>query len=264
MIRPKSQSAFTLIELLVVIAIIAILAAMLLPALAKAKMAAKRVNCLNNIKQLMQATHMYAGDSRDHLPWPNWDDCAAVNNQIYPGWLYTVGVPGAGYTASTPPLASMLTADFYRNSRGQLWDYVKVVNTYWCPLDEATSPKTTWANRKSRLSTYVMNGAVNGFGGLGGRSFKITQFRNQSAFIFWEPGDRRDDGTYAPGSYNDGSNYPFLTGSVEGPHKRHVTGCVLGGVDGHTRFMKFKEAQALYSSPNANEFWCNPNTVTGH
>ena len=66
--RCKEPAAFTLIELLVVIAIIAILAALLLPALAKAKVRAQRAQCSSNLKQWTVGFNLYAGDFRDSMP----------------------------------------------------------------------------------------------------------------------------------------------------------------------------------------------------
>ena len=81
---------FTLIELLVVIAIIAILAALLLPALATAKERAKRTHCISQLRQVVQACLMYAGDNADKYPtWGGWPSDPSHPENVINGLWYT-------------------------------------------------------------------------------------------------------------------------------------------------------------------------------
>lgn len=129
---PARRTGFTLIELLVVIAIIAILAAMLLPALSKAKQRAQGIACINHLKQLTTAATIYAGDYRDYWPLNNPGDDAV--NLANPPANYTARVWAEGREGSN--LTDDATAQGMVSDRISLIaPYLKSKQVFRCPGD---------------------------------------------------------------------------------------------------------------------------------
>ena len=245
---PKYR-AFSILELLVVIGIIAMLVSIVLPVLSKARASADRIACMSNLRQLLQAQMFYVNESNGYVTYPNWgNDRNSPDTWLY-GWLYTQG------ETSTPPREEDVES-------GILFRHLRARQVFHCPSHEFGAATGT-----DRLTSYIMNGAVCGYGavGAGGAtpgthapSYKITDWRQPSSqILMWEAEESGSGADGAP--WNDGSSYPHENALA----KRHGRGASVGCFDGHVEWMDRLEFVAEYQTPGPNRLYCDPHRPDG-
>jgi prepilin-type N-terminal cleavage/methylation domain-containing protein/prepilin-type processing-associated H-X9-DG protein len=235
----ESAAAFTLIELLVVIAIIAILAALLLPALTKAKGQALSISCLNNLKQLEACTHLYTLDNRDLLP---------PNNFVYD---INSGAPidsGASWCTNLAPFE----ADPAGIENGMLFQYNRSDAIYHCPADSSTIETLSGVkSTQPRLRSYNLSLSINGYpdydtnlSNFSPSYKKFTEIRDPSPtklIVFLDVHEKEIiDTTFGIPVLAYTQRYGGSGVWWDVPANRHNQGCNFSFADGHSEHWKWK------------------------
>jgi prepilin-type N-terminal cleavage/methylation domain-containing protein/prepilin-type processing-associated H-X9-DG protein len=244
-LRPGVRTgAFTLIELLVVIAIIAILAALLLPALSRAKQKAQGIHCTSQLRQLTMGWIMYYGDNGGLYP-PNCE-----LGQQPTSWPLPAYQPGGQYAQWCPgnvKNSALVLWQVKFVQDGLIYPYVKTADAYKCAADNSIIkfgpveiPRPRSYSMNCWLNPYPSKDATSIFGGKQARIFRkesdIVQPGPDMIFVFIDENiNSLDDGYFAgsPGLPDQWINVPST---------RHGNGAGVSFADGHAEIKVWKDS----------------------